>query len=110
MSKNKKIGVVYSTDPDFEYKNESSEEADTLLPGDQLLRVSLDKKQRNGKKVTLIENFVGKTEDLKTLEKELKTKCGVGGSSKDGYILVQGDYRQKVKEILNNKGYKVKVI
>lgn len=110
MSKNKKIGVVYSTDPDFEYKNETSEEPDTLPPADQLLRVSLDKKQRNGKKVTLIEDFVGKTEDLKSLEKELKTKCGVGGSSKDGYILVQGDYRQKVKEILNNKGYKVKVI
>ena len=75
----------------------------------QQLIVSIDKKQRKGKTVTLIEGFIGKTEDLEALAKLLKTKCGVGGSAKDGEIVIQGDFKQKVKEILEKEGYKVKV-
>ena len=75
----------------------------------QQLIVSIDKKQRKGKTVTLIEGFIGKTEDLEALAKLLKTKCGVGGSAKDGEIVIQGDFKQKVKEILQKEGYKVKL-
>ena len=75
----------------------------------QLLIISIDKKQRKGKTVTLIEGFIGKTEDLETLAKLLKTKCGVGGSAKNGEIVIQGDFKQKVKEILEKERYKVKL-
>ena len=75
----------------------------------QQLIVSIDKKQRKGKTVTLVEGFIGKTEDLEALAKLLKTKCGVGGSAKDGEIVIQGDFKIKVKEILEKEGYKVKV-
>lgn len=108
MSKNKnKIDVVYSTDPDFQYKYEDTEEyLETPLPNKQKLYISLDKKNRNGKIVTIISNFIGKTEDLNNLEKILKTKCGTGGSSKDGEIIIQGDFRDKVEKILNELAYK----
>ncbi len=111
MAKKKKnrIGVMYSTDPDFEYDYEQ-DELDTLEPNQQKLRVELDRKRRKGKQVTLITGFVGKEDDLKALAKILKSKCGVGGSAKDNEIIIQGDFRKKVGEILTDMGYKVKVI
>lgn len=103
-----RLGTVYSTNPDFQYENNSGDESETLPPNKQDLRVQLDKKQRNGKKATLITGFVGTEEDLKALAKILKTKFGVGGSAKDGEILVQGDFCNKVIDILKNENYKVK--
>jgi len=101
-------GVVYSTNPDFEYQSDAAAEATTLPPQQQQLRVQLDKKQRGGKQVTLVTGFVGTEADLQTLGKLLKTKCGVGGSAKDGEIVVQGDFREKVLEVLVKEGYKAK--
>ncbi|SES09146.1 translation initiation factor [Pedobacter rhizosphaerae] len=100
-------GIMYSTNPDFEYEQETD---DTLTPPNQQqdLRVMLDKKNRGGKAVTLVTGYKGKTEDLEILGKMLKNKCGVGGSVKDGEILIQGDVRDKVVIILQKEGYKVK--
>ena len=108
MSKKKKerIDVVYSTNPNFEFAYESNEEQETLPPQQQDLRVQLDRKQRNGKDATLITGFIGKTEDLESLGKLLKQKCGVGGSVKDGEILLQGNHRDKVVLLLADKGFK----
>jgi translation initiation factor 1 len=103
-------GVVYSTDPDFEYQYDTPEELETLSPNEQNLRVQLDKKARAGKQVTLITGFVGKEDDLTDLAKRLKTLCGVGGSAKDSEIILQGDFRQKVGDFLLKEGYKVKVL
>ena len=104
-----RLNVVYSTNPDFKYEtNESELEAETLRPERQKLYVSLDKKQRGGKKVTLITGFIGTSDDLKDLAKELKTLCGAGGAAKDNEILVQGDFRDKVVDFLVKKGYKAK--
>lgn len=102
----RKIGVVYSTDPDFSYQYENTEEEVATLPADkQKLKVRIDKRRRKGKTVTLIEGFVGTETDLKALGKQLKTKCGVGGSAKDGEILLQGDFKTKVVTWLKNLGY-----
>ncbi len=108
MNKKKnRVDVIYSTNPDFQYQYENpDQEPDTLPENKQKLYISLDKKNRNGKVVTLISNFIGKTEDLEKLEKNLKTKCGTGGSSKDSEIIIQGDFRDKVEQILNSLGYK----
>ncbi|HPR28582.1 MAG TPA: translation initiation factor [Chitinophagales bacterium] len=103
-----KQGVVYSTDPDFQFREDDAQESDTLLPQQQNLKVYRDKKQRGGKEVTIIEGFIGRTEDLEKLGKDLKNKCGTGGSVKDGLILVQGDQRNKVGDYLTSKGYKFK--
>lgn len=102
-------GVVYSTNSDFDYEYEGDEEQETLDPSDQDLRVQLDKKARGGKQVTLITGFIGSEDDLKDLGKTLKSKCGVGGSAKDGEILIQGDLRQKIKELLISMGYSAKI-
>jgi len=107
--KNKdRLNVVYSTNPNFSFEVESQEEQDTLAPQFQKLYVSIDKKQRAGKEVTLVEGFIGLNEDLKELGKLLKNKCGVGGTVKDGEILIQGNFRDKISEILVKEGYQVK--
>ena len=104
----KRLGVVYSTNPDFQYKEESAAEQETLPPARQNLRVGIDRRNRGGKQVTLVTGFVGSDEDLKALGKELKLKCGVGGSAKDGEITIQGDFRDKVVALLVGMGYKAK--
>ena len=106
--KQNRTGVVYSTNPDFTYQDNEPGEAATLPPQQQQLRVQLDKKQRGGKQVTLVTGFVGTDADLQALGKLLKTKCGVGGSAKDGEVVVQGDFRDKVLEVLLKEGYKAK--
>lgn len=104
----KRSDVVYSTNPDFNYNDEEELEEETLPNNQQLLYVSIDKKQRKGKDVTLIEGFVGTDDDLKELGKKLKSACGVGGTVKDGEILIQGNHRDKVIEILNKQDFKTK--
>lgn len=99
-------GLVFSTNPDWKPEEESVE-IETLAPDKQKLKVTIDRKKRAGKTVTLITGFVGKDEDLQTLAKTLKTKCGVGGSAKDGEILIQGEYKDKITQILKDLQYKV---
>ena len=107
----KKLNIVYSTNPEFEYEQDETPQEETLAKEKQLLRIKLDTKQRRGKAVTLVTGFVGQEEDLNDLGKLLKVKCGVGGSVKDGDIIVQGDMRNKVLAILQKEGYKkVRVI
>lgn len=101
-----RLGVLYSTNPDFAYMTDEVEEATTLPPDKQRLRLSLSKKQRGGKEVSLITGFIGTTEDLEALGKLLRQRCGVGGSAKDGEILVQGDQREKLRKILLELGYR----
>jgi translation initiation factor 1 len=100
-----RLNVVYSTNPDFKYDSENGEEQDTLPKEKQQLRISLDKRNRKGKAVTLITGFIGSQDDLEDLGKFLKVKCGVGGSAKDGEIIVQGDFRNKILELLQKEGY-----
>lgn len=108
MSKKQPVGVVYSTNPDFQYQYDEEPEAQTLEPSKQKLRVTLDRHHRGGKTVTLVTGFVGTDEDLQALGKILKNKCGVGGSAKDGEIIIQGDQQEKVRQALSAAGYKVK--
>ncbi|MDB2408313.1 translation initiation factor [Crocinitomicaceae bacterium] len=107
--KNKKrINVVYSTNPDFEFQEEENIEHETIAPNKQLLYVSLDRKNRGGKEVTLVEGFIGTEEDLKELSKLLKNKFGVGGSVKKSEILIQGNFVKKMIVFLTEKGFRVK--
>jgi len=107
-SKKERINVVYSTNPNYQYEEEQDDIQETLPNNHQVLYVSIDKKQRAGKEVTLIEGFVGVEEDLKDLGKLLKSKCGVGGTVKDGEILIQGNFRDKIIEILQKEKFGVK--
>lgn len=101
-------GIMFSTDPSFVYESETEEVAVSLPNQQQDLRVMLDRKNRAGKGVTLVTGFIGSTEELESLAKLLKSKCGVGGAAKDGEILIQGDFRDKVLLLLQKEGYKVK--
>lgn len=104
----KRLGVVFSTNPDFQYEEESRLEQETLEPAKQNLIVSIDRKGRGGKQVTLVTGFVGTADDLADLGRTLKVKCGVGGSAKDGEITIQGDFRDRVTSLLKDMGYKAK--
>ena len=104
-----RLGVMYSTNPDFQYEHEDSEEVvETLPPEKQRLRITLDRKQRRGKEVTLVSGYVGSADDLTELSRLLKQRCGVGGAAKDGEIIIQGNQVEKVKEILRSLHYGVK--
>ena len=104
----KRDGVVYSTESDFSYSYGEVNETVTLPPQQQNLKVSLDKSGRAGKQVTLVAGFVGSAKDLEGLSKFLKSKCGVGGSVKDGNVLIQGGLRDKIVQILTAEGYRAK--
>ena len=104
----KRLGVVYSTNPDFAYDEGDAPEAETLEPAKQRLVVTIDRSGRAGKQVTLVKGFAGTQEDLAALGKALKVKCGVGGTAKDGEITIQGDLRDKVTALLLGMGYKAK--
>jgi translation initiation factor 1 len=110
MAKKQKnrVNIVYSTNPDFNFQTEEEPSFDTLPPQQQKLYVSIDRKNRGGKDVTLIEGFIGDPDDLKDLGKLLKTKCGVGGSAKDGEIIIQGNFRDKIMDELQKLGYQTK--
>ena len=105
IDRKKRVGVVFSTNPDYEYSDDSQEEADTLPKNQQKLRLNIERAGRGGKTVTLVKGFVGSDEDITSLCKLLKQKCGVGGSVKDGEIIIQGDHRQRLVEILKKEGY-----
>ena len=105
IDRKKRIGVVYATNPDYEYSDDSQEEADTLPKNQQKLRLNMERAGRGGKTVTLVKGFVGSEEDITALSKLLKQKCGVGGSVKDGEIIIQGDHRQRLVEILKKEGF-----
>lgn len=104
----KRLGVVFSTNPDFIYEEEADAEPATIEPSRQKLIVSIDRKGRGGKQVTLVTGFIGTSEDLAELGRWLKVKCGVGGSAKDGEITVQGDFRDRVVTLLKEAGYGAK--
>ncbi len=100
-----RLNVVYSTNPDFQYETEDEIATETLPKNQQKLRVSIEKKNRGGKTVTLVTGFVGTEEDLKELGRTLKSKCGVGGSAKDNEIIIQGEFKQRIIELLKQEGY-----
>ena len=104
----KRLGVVFSTNPDFNYEEETVQQQETLEPSKQNLIVSIDRKGRAGKQVTLVTGFIGTDEDLADLGRALKVKCGVGGSAKDGEITIQGDFRDRVVTLLKDMGYRAK--
>lgn len=100
-----RLGMVYSTNPDFQFETDEEDEPETLAKNQQKLRVFIEKKNRGGKTATVVKGFVGKEDDCKDLAKLLKTKCGVGGSCKDGEIIIQGEIKEKVIELLKKEGY-----
>lgn len=103
-----RLGVVYSTNPDFQFVTETTVEDATLPPSEQKLVVRIDRKGRAGKQATVIEGFVGSSDDLETLSREMKKKLGVGGSAKDGIVIIQGDFRDRCTQLLIDMGYKAK--
>ena len=103
-----RLGVVFSTNPDFQYTTQQEQEETTLEPSRQKLIVGIDRRNRGGKQVTLVTGFVGTADDLKELGRTLKTRLGVGGSAKEGEITIQGDFRDKVTELLKSLGYNAK--
>lgn len=105
VERRKRVGVVYSTNPDFDYADDSQQPAETLPASQQRLRLNMERSGRGGKTVTVVKGFVGAAEDAEALCKFLKQKCGVGGSVKDGEIIIQGDHRQRLVEILKQAGY-----
>lgn len=105
MSKKNKLNVVYSTNPDFDYSYHENEEVELLPNNEQRLYVSIDRKRRAGKEVTLVEGFIGPNEDLKVLAKSLKSKFGVGGAAKNGEIIIQGSFKDKVYDLLIKEGF-----
>lgn len=105
IDRKKRVGIVYSTNPDYEYSDDSQEETNTLPKNQQKLRLNMERAGRGGKTVTLVKGFVGSDEDITSLCKLLKQKCGVGGSVKDGEIIIQGDHRQRLVDILKKEGY-----
>mgnify|MGYP003520598631 FL=1 len=102
-----RLGVVFSTNPDFQYETDKDEEATTLAPEKQNLKVWLDR-LKGGRVATVVRGFVGSDDDLAALGKELKKSCGVGGTTKDGEIIIQGDHRDRVVELLTKAGYRSK--
>lgn len=106
MSKKHAVGVVYSTNPDFQYQYDDTPEPETLPFSQQKLRVRLERNHRGGKTVTIVSGFVGTDADLQDLGRLLKTRCGVGGSAKDGEILIQGDHVERIRTILKEMGAK----
>lgn len=100
-----RLNVVYSTNPDFKYESTEDEVVESREKKQQKLRVSIEKKGRGGKTVTLVNGFIGPEDDLKELDKLLKTRCGVGGSVKDGEIIIQGEFKQRIIELLKAEGY-----
>lgn len=100
-----RLNIVYSTNPDFKYETEDEETVETPDKKQQKLRISIEKKGRGGKTVTLVTGFIGNDNDLKELGKTLKTKCGVGGTVKDGEIVIQGDFKQRITDLLKAEGY-----
>ena len=106
MSKNKnKVGVVYSTNPDYQYQYDEPSDVETLPAAQQKLRVRIERNGRGGKTVTIVDKFVGADTDLEALGKTLKARCGVGGSAKEGQIIIQGDFRDRVVALLQDLGY-----
>ena len=105
VERKKRVGVVYSTNPDFEYDDAQETEAETRPRQQQPLRLNMERAGRGGKTVTLVKGFVGSEADLNALCKLLKQKCGVGGAAKEGEIIIQGDHRQRLLEILKKEGY-----
>lgn len=103
-----RLNIVYSTNPEFQYEKGGENDMETPDRGKQDLRVWLDRKHRGGKTATIVKGFVGSGDDLKELARELKTKCGVGGAAKDGEIIIQGDFRDRVVDLLVKAGYKAK--
>lgn len=104
-----RLNVVYSTNPDFQYNQGGKEEEETIPPQKQNLVVAIEKKNRGGKTVTLVKGFVGKEDDLAELGKKLKVKCGVGGSVKEGEIIIQGEFKMRIADLLKEWGYRVKI-
>lgn len=109
MSKKKQIGVIYSTNTDFQFQYENEDE-NTTSPMQQNFKISLDKKNRAGKQVTLVNGYIGNPNTLEELGKELKNKCGTGGSVKGKQIIIQGDFREKIQKILTERGHKAKIL
>ncbi len=104
-NKNRRTGIIFSTDPDFDYSSEQDGDIEEMAPNQQRIRVMIDRKKRRGKSVTLVTGFEGPETILKELGKFLKSKCGVGGTVKDGEIMIQGEFREKVVALLKEKGY-----